>query len=155
MKTNVRLLKVDLVIQKILGGIYLACGLMGMAIHPLLFIAMILQLIIGIWQVLSAIILVITTSSRERIYYLLSVVMLFATTAAFVFLNDAGILPDSVLLAILGLIIVPVSLGIWYLNITQRHYDALINAPLSESKLNTPDMESILDSDELFKSNKL
>lgn len=155
MKTNIGLLKADLVIQKILASIYFFCGLIGMILHSLLFIAMILQFIIGVWQLISAVIHIITGHIEDRVYYLLSVIMLFLLIGLYLFLNEARILPDSIFLAILGLIIIPAGLGVWYLSITQRHYNALTNAPLSEEQLSTLNMESILDSDELLKNKEL
>ncbi len=148
MNAGIRFLKVDLIVQRIILGVYFTVGLLGMIVHSFLFLALLMQIVIGIWQVISAFVLTLSGNKR-RVTYLLAVVSFFILLACGVALVSNRAIPESVFLFIVGLVIVPMVFAIWYYVITQIHYNEAILNPSQNEDLKI-EMEDILDSEELY-----
>ena len=149
MKIGVGFLKIDLIVQRIIGLVYLFTGLLGFVIKGLLIIALLTQLVIGIWQVLSALVITIVNKEKKRITYLISVVCYFIIVGFTTMLNERSIIDDNIFMLIAGLIIIPIAFGVWYYLITLKGYQQLSKDPtLNNEFINN--LEDVLDSDELL-----
>jgi len=148
MNVGIRFLKIDLIIQRIILGVYFTIGLLGMVLHSFLILALLTQIVIGLWQVISAFVFTLSGNKR-RATYLLAVVSFFILLACGISLVSNQVLPESFLLFIVGLVIVPMVFAIWYYVITQTHYNEAILNPKGNEDLKIG-MEDILDSEEMY-----
>ena len=147
MKAGIRFLRIDLTIQKILGFIYLTLGLLGIAINSALMFALLTQLVIGIWQVVSAFTITMFNRDRKRLPYILSVVSYFMILFfSFLILENLEI-KGGIPLIVFGIVILPMSLAVWYYWITYKNYEFLLKNSTQDEEL-IHDMEDVLDSGE-------
>lgn len=153
MKAGLVFLKVDLIFQLILGAIYLFTGFLGLVVQGFLMIALLAQLAIGAWQMMSALFFVILNREKQRITYLISVVCYLLLVGSVVALIDSSAIEGSLFLFIIGLVVIPIIFGAWYYLITLRYYQQILKNPALDGALIT-DMEGILDSDELIENHK-
>lgn len=144
-------LRVDLVLQRIMGAIYIITGVLGIVVNQFLMITMITQFFLGGWQVLSSLVLAVVRKDQIRVYYLLSVVVYFIIIVFGFFLVDQKIIPESFFLAILSFLIIPLCFAVWYYRVTLRDYENLKGVNRETNIGLGREMEDILDSEELNK----
>jgi predicted ferric reductase len=149
MKIGAGLLKIDLIVQGIIGLVYLFTGLFGFVIQGLLIIALLTQLVIGVWQVLSALTITIINKEKKRITYLVSVVCYFIIVGFATVLIEGSIIDENIFIFIIGLVIIPIAFGVWYYLITLKDYQQLSKDPTINNEFINK-LEDVLDSDELL-----
>lgn len=152
MSISHRYLKVDLVLQKVLIAIYFITGLGGFVVPGLFMLAMLIQFLIGIWQVFNAFFFVIKIQHKPRINYLIGVLAYFILSGmAGLFISQQTILIGSGILAPIGVVLIPIAFMIWYFVISNRYYQNAIKQAPSDYSL-AAEMEGVLDGNEIFKN---
>ncbi|MGK0364547.1 MAG: hypothetical protein ACI85O_001604 [Saprospiraceae bacterium] len=127
MKAPKGFLTADYWIQTIIG---IPCAIFSLVIYGI-----ILLLPLGIWQVISSLVLVFGYKDKKRIPHLIFTVIWFVVLALTIFINI-----ESFALYLFYFILLPAGVAIWYYSITYNDY-LLING----KSRNAEEMENILD----------
>ena len=149
MNKGLGFLKVDIVLQQIIGGIYLFTMLLGIITPGAILVAMLLQLALGGWQLISTLTHSINGHVKSRTTYIASVLCYFIVLIIGSLLIANNMIRENTILFVLGLIIIPIILAVWYLIISKKDYKERSRGPIHH-KAYAPDMEDILDSEEIL-----
>lgn len=150
MSKGLRFVEIDLLIQRVVGSVYLFTGLLGLISPVFLIITLLTQIILGGWQVISAIVIAIINKSMERKIYLLFVFTYLFTSSIISFYVLENSINSVFGLFIFGGVIIPFGCAVWYYLLTVKTYKIMLQHPDLDVNY-IQDMEKVLDSGELIR----
>ena len=102
-------LKLDVIIQKIIGGLFL--------LFIPIFYGLIFLFPFGVWQVISSLTMVFIYGDRKRVPHLIFTAVWFILLLIF---KDSSWVSD--VFGFAYLILLPICIGFWYFNLTLKDY---------------------------------
>ena len=143
MESLIRFLKVDITIQTSLVFLSCACVLV-------IFFIWIPLILLGIWQIISAIVVWSKLRDRNRKNYLIFCLLYLGVMWLFAIYGDLVLRTSfSTILFFLVFILFPIIIAFTYLNLTKRTLKLLEGGKVIE--FSSIELENILDSDEVLK----
>lgn len=152
MVKGAKFINVDFLIQIVIGTIYISSVILGVVVQDFLLFALLLQLLIGGWQLISAIVMVLLNKDMKRRIYLSIVFVYFVLGGGISSLISFRLFDDfNSIFYFVFIGLIPFCLAIWYFRITWETYQYFANRSSLEIDP-TFDMDNILDSQELGKN---
>lgn len=152
MKLQKTLLNIDLAIQMILLILTIMTGMASIMDGGAVIVLALMLLLLGIWQLLSGIVLGLLRNDKKRGTYLLSsisyLLLLAMGTSIVSTMNFGG--SFEVLLIAIFVLIIPLAISVWYYLYSQKDKKILqkeMEGMLPPSKK----LDDILDTDEILK----
>ena len=147
MLPGTKFLTVDLIIQRLIGAIYILAGIGALIDREGIIFLLLVQFFLGGWQILSALIVTAIRKNKQRLPYFVAVAIYFS------FLIFGGMLMDQQYFArelrktimTIGFILIPMSYAIWYHVITTVDYQNSRNSRIGYESQDHTNLEGILD----------
>ncbi|MEM6966837.1 MAG: hypothetical protein AAF573_18880 [Bacteroidota bacterium] len=144
MKGYIRFLKVDIAIQTIL----LICVVPCLVLYFLIGFPLIS---LGAWQILSALVAWFTIKSKAHKKYLIRSISYVSVGLLLIYNNDYLSYELGLFLVVVGLIIIPIGIAIWYYDLTKKTLKTLKENRVIEYEYGA--FDNVLDSDEILHNN--
>ncbi len=140
MKISKNILAFDLSIQTLIIGFALTSVAFEVIFPGSLIYYLILQLVLGFWQVLSAIGIAILTGNKKRLQYLVAVAAFFINAGLISYFWKDYLFEYKIAMIVIW-VAMPVVYALWYFKMTYRDYMSFRNS----NRLNDSFYEPIID----------